>query len=239
MWPLFIVWTALASTTMAFEFGPAQTGELIMNTSLREAFDHLLRAFDAIWILLAGTVTYLAMASAEGLPTARRWAAIILLGSAALSGIGAATGFPFGPLAYTDVMGLRLGRLVPFTLPFLWLSLVIGSRYAAMRLFPCATIWQIAACAALLVAATDIILEPIAWKVRAWWLWYPRDLSPSSAPPLQNHLTWLVAGFALAIALGENRLRVVRRPGGDRAIGVFLLLNAALLSTHAVRWLRG
>ena len=40
---------------------------------------------------------------------------------------------------------------------------------------------------------TDAHLELLAWKVRAWWIWYPALAPAPSFPPWQNYATWFAA----------------------------------------------
>src|SRR5215210_2935147 len=113
-WGFFIAASAAMLVVVPLEIGEAQANEFIRNQGLRSAALWLLEHLDALWITLAAVNTYLFVAEAEGIGTARRWAGSIILGSAALVWIEARTGFPFGPIHFTDNLGARIGGTLPF-----------------------------------------------------------------------------------------------------------------------------
>src|SRR6266446_304174 len=88
VWTLFLVWTGLEFIIVPFDLGAAQVRDSIQSPDPREALIQVLDAADAIWIVLAAINVYLFLADAEGLGVARRWAAIILGGSALLCWAG-------------------------------------------------------------------------------------------------------------------------------------------------------
>ncbi len=203
-----------------------------------------LRMSDAIWICLAATVVYLSAAAAEGLPMARVWVCIILPAAALFEWIGATTGFPFGAYTYTDRFGIRIGGVLPFTIPLAWFIILLGSRALVLRLRPAATRFELSFGVALLGLLTDLNLEIIAWKERGYWLWYA-DAATARAPvpswpPWQNFLSWFVLFFLLTCALpASSGLRLHRPPWSvRRPIQVLALMNTLFLLTHAARWMR-
>lgn len=194
----------------------------------------LLHVSDAIWMLLAAITVYLHAVASEGLPTARRQAAIILAASAAFEWVGTRTGFPFGPYEYTDNFGPRLGGAVPMAIPLAWLVVVLCGRNVILWLRPQAGRMEIALGIALTALLTDLNLEPVAWKIRHYWLWYPAQAQnpPYGWPPLQNYAAWFVLSFALALVLPSDHSLRVRRPSRSRPILTLLLLNALLALVH-------
>ncbi len=249
MWPLFLVWTGLIFFIALFNIGQAQvldwtpggstsgTMQFVSASSFENALIGIVSAADPIWISLAAINAYIFLAQAEGLATARRWAAIVLGTCAVLTWINARTGSPFGPQAYTSLLGWKFGRVLPFAVPLLWFVILLGSRFAVLRIYPRANLWLISASAALLTLTTDFNLEPVAWKVRAYWIWYPLDFAPPSQPPWQNYAGWFAAAFAITRALGENRKTVIRREVGIRPALILVLLNAVWLSVNIARWM--
>ena len=170
---------------------------------------HALLAFlhvsDAIWIYLAAVVVYLHTAAAEGLPTARRWAVILLAGSGLFEWIGARTGYPFGPYRYTDNFGWRLGGVLPVAIPLAWMVVILCAQTLVLRIRPASTRAELALGIAAIATLTDVNLEAVAWKVRGYWIWYPdATVPPSSWPPLRNYLSWFALSFALAYVLPRN-----------------------------------
>jgi uncharacterized membrane protein len=249
-WPLFLVWTALVFCIALLGIGEAQvldgipggsssgTLQSVPASGVEKALIGIVSAADAIWISLAAINVYIFLAQSEGLSTARRWALIVLGASAALTWFNAATGYLFGPQTYTSLLGWKFGRVLPFGVPLLWFVVLLGSRFAMLRTFPQAKVWAISAGAALLSLLTDLNLEPVAWKVRAYWIWYPLDFAPPSHPPLQNYAAWFAAAFAISYALGENKKTAVRHDIGIRPTMILVLLNTLWLSVNAARWIR-
>ena len=180
-------------------------------------------------MLLAAVVVYLHTAAAEGLPTARRWAVIILGGSAVFEWIGARTGFPFGPYVYTDHFGWRMGGVLPVAIPLAWLVILLCGRClvaaAASRPRPA---WNWRSGVAVAAVLTDVNLEYVAWKVRGYWLWYPQAARARAPgwPPLQNYARVVRAELRAGVrAAAELRAALPRRPPA-RPILVLALMNA-------------
>lgn len=234
-WSLFFALSVLMAVVLAGEIGEAQARAWLANADLQAAATRMLAALDGAWITLAAINTYIFLARAENLHTARRWASIILTGSAACAWIGARTGFPFGPLAFTDQLGMRLGRVLPFTLPLLWFVVVLNSRYVALRLFPRLGHWPLAAATAALAVLTDGNLEPVAWKMRAYWLWYPLAAHAPPWPPPQNFVSWFAITLALAGALHESRVAGPRGGSSRQPVAIFATLNAVWLVANLAR----
>lgn len=247
-WWIFLVWTAVGTVVMPFGIGEMTVRRLIGNEALLSLVLGILRPADAIWMVLAFGVVYLHVVESRGLATARLWALVILVGSGVVEALGAKTGWPFGPYRYTDNMGIRVFGVLPFTIPLAWFVIVATAQAAILALRPRWSRWAQAAFVGAVATLTDLNLEFIAWKVRAYWIWYPPGTAlaenPPDWPPIQNYLSWFVLAFLLSAAL-------VRRTG-DRALSapppapavfpwrpvlVLSLMNALFLLVHLVRWL--
>lgn len=233
LWIFFLIFTAVGFIVMPLNIGAVEVRRWVALPGLREALLLLLKQADAIWMLLAAINVYFYMVKREGLSTARSWAAIILVGSALLEWVGATTGFPFGPYRYTDNFGARIGGVLPYTIPLAWLVVVICSRYLVLSFFSELTPWLLSAAVGSLALLTDLNMEPIAWKVRAYWVWYPFDPKPPLWPPWQNYLSWFVAAGVLNLALRGGRL--ASGVSARKPMVVFGLINLLFLFVHAVR----
>lgn len=240
---------------MPLHIGETQIFEWISNSGLAGALVRLMKMFDAIWIVLAAASAYLYAAEREGLAVARQWAVRVMGGSMLLAWIGAATDFPFGHFIYTDNMGARIGQGPPFTVPLLWLTLIVCSRYLVLSLFPALRHWQLALGTAFVVLLTDINLEQIAWQVRFYWIWYPHQYSCPHWPPVQNFVAWFVAAFVFALAMQSNprhasnvKKQLEFTPSSQetqrekfaetmhlRPVIILILINAVFLSVHCFR----
>ena len=233
-WLCFLIWTAVGFVVMPFGITTAQAHAWFDPYGLGGFAAGLLRLSDAVWMLLAAVTVYLHAVASEGLPTARRQAAAILLSSTVFEWVGARTGFPFGPYEYTENFGPRIGGVVPMAIPLAWLVVVLCGRNFLLWLRPSANRLEIAGGVALVALLTDLNLETVAWKVRGYWLWYPAQPlhPPSSWPPAQNYVSWFVLSFALALSLPSNHTLRMRQPSRWRPIIALLLLNTLLALVH-------
>ena len=237
LWTLFVVWTLIVAAIWTTGFGDVQLGERVRNPDLRAALSWMLHALDAVWITLGAVNVYLALARAEGLDVARRWAGLAVGVGVMIALASAWTRWPLGAIHFPGNFGARLGP-APLAVGLLWLVVVVGARELALVLLPRASHARVAFATAIASVLTDANLEPLAWKWRAWWLWYPADLTAPSWPPPQNFATWLVASFALAWAMRSPSVvpRLAKRP--FEPIAALALVNAICLLTHAVLFLR-
>ena len=235
-WALFIVTSVLVAIAWVTGFGEAMLEEgsfkrAIPNPELRSSLVVFSRAIDPAWITLGAIAIYLGLARSEGLSIARRWA-IFIMGTGFIVAIfSVRTRWPLGPVYYPENLGWKIGP-VPFGLPLLWFVVIAGSREAALRIFPRAKHSTIACLTGILTGLTALNLDPIAWKYRAWWLWYPRPFEGSDNAPIENFVTWTVA--ALIIGWVMRSMRIVpddaKRPWAPMI--VWATLNGVVLLTH-------
>lgn len=234
---LFGVWTALVATVWLFGLGEVELAARVSNPDLLAALQWLLRALDPLWITLGAVNVYLALVASDGLPTARRWMGMTLLVAGVMAGLSSVTEWPLGPVHYTTRFGAKIGP-VPFALPLLAVVLLFGARETVLRAWPRAGHHLTACTTGIAVGLAQWIIDPIAWRSRAWWLWIPADLHALAAPPLRNFLTWTLAAGLLAWVMREERVaaNTARRP--LRPVLVFASLLAVILATHLAQWLR-
>ena len=232
-WLVFLVWTAVGFFVMPLGITAGQAHGWLDPLGLGGFAAGLLQVSDAIWMLLAAVTVYLHAVASEGLSTARRQAAIILLASTSFEWIGTRTGFPFGPYEYTDHFGPRIGGVVPMAIPLAWLVVILCGRSVVLRLRPAADRWEIALGVGLVAVLTDLNLESVAWNVRGYWHWYPsQPLPPSSWPPVQNYVSWFALSFALVLFLPSDHGLRPLQPSRRRPIAILVLLNALLALVH-------
>ena len=239
MWTLFLGWTVIGFVVMPLGIGEGDVRHWLGDGFVRQAILAILHVSDALWIAFAATVVYLHTAAVEGLPTARRWAVTILLGSTVAESIGATTGFPFGPYRYTQNFGWLIGGVVPVAIPLAWLVILLCGRTLILRLRPRVSRLELALGVGLVALVTDLNLEFVAWKVRGYWIWYPdlRGLVPAW-PPAQNFVAWFILSFALTLALPANYELRPHRPSTFRPLAVLGLMNALFMVIHTARWWR-
>ena len=237
LWILFILWTALVAVVWSSGFGESELRERIANPGLLGALEFFLASLDAAWIALGAANIHLFLSAEEGLSTARRWALIVIVGVAVAAALSERTAFPLGPIHYTSRLGMRIGP-VPFGLPLLWFALVTGARALVFRCVPKVSHAKAAFAIGTLAALADVNLEPIAWKARAFWIWYPAVTPAPTWPPAQNSIAWLAISWAFAFAMRETRVAAASEGSFPRPALVFLIFNAVFLLTHAARFLQ-
>lgn len=237
LWIIFLIFTTVGFVVMPLGIGAVEVQQWVKNSGLQQTLILLLKHADSFWMLLAAVNVYFYMIEREGLVTARRWALLLIIASGVLEWTGTVTGFPFGPYIYTDNFGGRIGGVLPYAIPLAWLVVVMCSRYALLAFFPKLNPWFLSLGVALMALITDVNMEPVAWKVRAYWLWYPHDPAPPHWPPWQNYASWFVAAFLLNLALRGERV-AGERVSALRPITVLALINTLFIAVHLVQWWR-
>jgi uncharacterized membrane protein len=136
--------------------------------------------------------------------------------------LGTATGYPFGPYAYTGQLGYRIAGLVPFNIPTSWFFMLYCSLAMCGRLLPAQAPprrlgqarerWLWALTAGVVLTAWDVSMDPAMVRT-THWLWHLRPAAEQSAlerfflgdlfygMPLSNWLGWLLTGTVVAWAM--------------------------------------
>ena len=150
--------------------------------------------------------------------------------------VGVATGWIYGPYHYTEQLGPRFLGLVPYLIPLAWFmisypSLVIAEVVIGYRA-PEAK-WRslrVAALAAVVMTACDLVLDPIMVKM-GHWVWEIEGAY--FGVPLHNYLGWLVTTFSIFIlykwATGRQTHKI-REPSDQSFL---LLASGSYASTVA------
>jgi hypothetical protein len=89
-----------------------------------------------------------------------------------------------------------------------------------------------------LTLGSIVNLDPLAWKYRAWWLWYPTSGTGVNHSPWQSFITWASAGVALAWLMRSPHVvpKMPIRPWAP--VIIWAILNGICLLTHAALLLR-
>lgn len=140
------------------------------------------------------------------------WAAAAYAFTFAIEALGVATGDIFGEYAYGSGMKVQwLG--VPLVIALNWTLLTLGVNELAARLFR--SPWLMASAAAVLMAAYDWFIEPVAIALD-YWTWAGGEI------PVQNYIAWAVVAFVASVPLHLFRIRF-RHPLLPVYLGVQLL----------------
>jgi uncharacterized membrane protein len=240
LWVFFLLVTVAIAAVWSCGIGDATLEKWVAHPDLRDALLWLNTIGDMAWITLAATNVYLCLAEEEGLPTARRWALIIVVAVMGLGWLTAQTGFPFGPVQFGRQLGVKFGP-VPLGLALFWFAIIIGAREAMLRFFPRSGNGQIAFGMGVLAFLADLNLEPIAAKLRAFWFWRanPPTLPPLFDAPMTTPLAWGITVGAIAFLLREQNVSFSLQPRSWKPVAVFAIIQTVLLAAHIGQWVRG
>ncbi|HYO49457.1 MAG TPA: carotenoid biosynthesis protein, partial [Chloroflexia bacterium] len=118
--------------------------------------------------------------------------------------VGVLTGVPFGRYTYTGVLIPELPGRVPLAIGFAWLMIVVSGLVTARlmlrigRPHSIAAIVTTSALGAALAVGLDLLLEPVAYHVKRYWLW--DDVSGGYyGVPWSNFATWFVAALVMNV----------------------------------------
>ena len=169
-------------------------------------------------------------------------AAIIGVVGGIAHAVGAVTGIPFGPFAYSDNCGPKLFNTLAWPVPALWIIIVLNSRgVARLILRPWRKLknygfWLIGITTALVILF-DLALEPFASQANHYWLWLPTTFPVTwQGVPLVNSLGWLLATLLmLAVATPPliNKQSRSRKTVPDYHPLIVWLLGLGLFATGA------
>lgn len=128
------------------------------------------------------------------------FAIICLVVSNVIENIGVATGFPFGPYHYTDVLGPKLGyvplMIGPAYLGVGYLSWVLATVLVGdvKRDADAFTTFATPLIGAFIMVFWDLAMDPSASTVAKWWIW--EQGGGFFGVPLQNFIGWYLTVFA-------------------------------------------
>jgi putative membrane protein len=127
------------------------------------------------------------------------YAFIAVYGVSLLSELmGTGWGVPFGPYAYTSLLGPKWFGLVPLLIPLSWFTvswacwLIARDRVAGSAAILLGT-W--------LLVAWDLLLDPAMSKVTSYWIW--GDAGSYYGMPWINLFGWAVTGLLLFLILAK------------------------------------
>ncbi|MFL5731568.1 MAG: carotenoid biosynthesis protein [Chloroflexia bacterium] len=169
--------------------------------------------------------------------------ALIFAAGVALEYIGVSSGLPFGHYRYTGVLVPGLPGGVPLAIGFAWLFICISSLFTAatLRRFPGNPPRRLllVTVGALLATGLDLLLEPVAYRVKGYWQWL-EPTAPYYGVPWSNFAAWFAAALllnALVISLLSPTSTATRYPWLPSALYTMnIALFAVVALAHAL-WL--
>jgi uncharacterized membrane protein len=160
--------------------------------------------------------------------------------------LGALTGIPFGPYAYTERIGQQLFHPLPWAVPLMWVTVILASRgVARLMLRPWRKTstygFRLIGLTSLLVALLDVGLEVFATRVKQYWYWQPTKLRLEwYGTPAINFLGWVVTALlilAFATPALINKKPMPQPPPDYSPLTVWLLLNLLFATGAAAQHL--
>jgi len=114
--------------------------------------------------------------------------------------IGTSTGFPFGPYAYTDLLGFKILGHVPYSIPLSWFYMGFTSYLLANFLVVRSgwrrkTLWSLLL-GTYFLTVWDLSLDPAMASPHMpipFWHWY--EAGPYFGMPIRNLVGWSVTGL--------------------------------------------
>jgi len=123
----------------------------------------------------------------------RAGSAMLLLGalSVLVEAFAVKTGFLYGGFIYSDALGYKVLGLVPWTVAFAYLPLLLGSAALASSLLGSERL-RFALGSSALLLVVDLVVDPAAV---AGGLWAYSGAGAFYGVPLTNFMGWLLTGF--------------------------------------------
>jgi len=171
---------------------------------------------------------------------------VIALIAGGVQSLGALTAIPFGPYVYTTNIGQQLFHPLPWTVPLIWIAVIMASRgVARLMLRPWRKTqnygFRLMGLTTLLAVLLDVGLEPFASRVQQYWFWNPTKLRFDwYTTPWVNFFGWAVTTLLiLAFATPSliNKKPVKPPPPDYTPLVVWLLFNLLFATGAAVHQL--
>lgn len=193
---------------------------------------------EALMVLTAGLTTLVSLSRQLPGQNVLLAATIIALIAGVAQAVGAITGIPFGPYLYTDFAGPKMFKLLPWSIPAVWIIIILNARGVARlilrpwrksRLYG----FRLIGVTAALTLVFDFGLEPFATQVNEYWLWQPTKLGLNwQGAPLSNFLGWLVTAllilaFATPVLINKSHKKF---PTDYHPLMMWLLLSGMFLT---------
>jgi uncharacterized membrane protein len=227
---IFLVWSVVGAVVMSGLVGEGEIAGWLGEGWLAVVVVVVLRAGDAIWMSLAFGLVVVWLWRREGWRGVWWRCGVIVAGSAFIESVGVLTGWPFGEYEYSDAMGLRVWGVLPYTIPLAWCNVLIGAAALVEQVWrraPRVVVWV---GVAVLATLTDVLLEPVAWDVRGYWVW-----GTGGAPPLENYVAWFVTSLVLAACAFWRPLGKGERGELGVPVLVFVVMNLLFAIAHLGR----
>lgn len=183
-----------------------------------------------IFLGLEAVIMFFVLSKEAGIFSSFLSAAIIMAASFLIEWCGVNTGFPFGSYVYTEILQPKLFG-VPVAIAFAWFAVTSSISVFSRALFDNVSGFTIAFVSAVLIFATDVLLEPFAAFINSYWQWEGLKI------PLQNFVAWFALGFIFSFVL--HKLSKHRNPEQKTILIPAIIIIINLLNFSIVNMAHG
>ena len=147
-----------------------------------------------------------------------------------IEGFGVLSGFPYGNFFYTDMTGIKLFGVVPWTIAFAFIPLLFGAL--SIITYYVNAPWKVILLTALYLVLIDLVLDPVFVHLGIW-VWITPGLY--YGVPLSNFIGWFTTGLittSILLALLKWKQRDTGSP--PIFIAISLVLTMGFWSGYAL-----
>ncbi|MFJ7667408.1 carotenoid biosynthesis protein [Lysinibacillus sp. NPDC097195] len=148
---------------------------------------------NSVFIITAGILGIIYFVRGFGVGQGLTISILIFIITFIVEYLGSAHSVFFGSYHYTQYFAPNLLG-VPVAIGFAWI-MVLATSDAIVRAMPLTNRWIHSILAGLLAVVFDLVLDPVSFKVKSYWIWeeggYYYDI------PFTNFLDWFLTAFVL------------------------------------------
>lgn len=192
---LFIVWYCIGIVLLSFDLLPPW-----------------LEWANAFFLILAGSLGFLYFVRKFGKTAGSLLGAFIFIYTFIVEGAGAGADFLFGSYDYTELFAPNLFG-VPIAIGFAWLMVMATTHVLALSIYPKGG-WRYAAAGAIGAVIMDLIIDPVAFHLKRYWIW--EDSGLYYGIPWTNFTGWFIVAFTLHLLID----RLMKKRGGTNGFGI-------------------
>lgn len=199
----FLIW---------YSFGVILVGFDILPTWLEWA--------NSVFIITSGVLGYIYFLRLFGAIQGTVISGIVFIGSFLLEYLGSSYSILFGSYYYTHYFAPNLFG-VPIAIGFAWI-MVIATSHAIVHSFRIQNSWIRAVIGGLLAVAFDLVLDPVSYKVKEYWLWEESGFYYDI--PITNFIGWFLTAFILLKLIDFFKVANIDRLWQKRMILLYSLM---------------
>ena len=148
----------------------------------------------SVFLALQALILILALRHLANLQSVLFTSIIIFISSFAIELFGVRSSIPFGVYSYSETL-YPLIKGAPPAISFAWFTVTASSFLITKMFLGKSGTLIISFVSAILILATDILLEPFASFANGFWLW------EGGRVPLQNFASWFGIGFVFSLIM--------------------------------------